>query len=285
MHKGSIFWGFVLVLLGGLLLAQNMGWIPPTVNVWSIFWSLALVAVGVSLLLRNTRARTTMVKTDTDGAPAMAPAVTHPGDAVRVPLGSARRARVRFYYGAGDLRVDGNAAPDELFSGTFNGGLDHRESQDGDELIADLRVPSGNITLMSPFDDPHSLDWTVGLNPNIPLVLEMEVGASRNLLNLRDLQVKELRLQTGASESQVELPAYAGETRVMLKSGMASVELTIPENVAASIRTRGGLASTEVDTLRFPQVEQNEYRSPDYEMAANRIDLDIETGLGSVRIR
>jgi hypothetical protein len=282
MNRGTIFWGIVLVLLGGLLLAQNTGLIPPNVNVWSIFWSLVLVALGISLLLRNTRAHTTVWNPGSAATPAQ-PAI-HSGEAVRLPLGSARRATLRFHYGAGELRVDGNAAPDELFSGTFGGGLDHQERLDGEEVIAELRVPSGSFPVMGPFDGGHRLDWTVGVNPNIPLVLDMEVGASRNLLNLRDLQVKELRLQTGASESQVDLPARAGETRVTLRSGMASVELRVPENVSASIRTRGGLSSTEVDTLRFPQVGNGEYRSPDYEVAANKVNLDVESGLGAVRI-
>jgi hypothetical protein len=282
MNRGSIFWGVVLVLLGGLLLAQNMNLIPPTVNVWSIFWSLVLVAVGVSLLLRNSESRTTLVRSG--DAPAADFAVTHSGEAVRLPLDSARSARLHFHYGAGELRVDGNAAPDELYSGTFAGGLDHQERQDGDQVTADLRVPASNIPVMAPFVI-HNLDWTVGLNPNIPLSLDMEVGASRNLLNLRDLQVRELRLQTGASASEIDLPARAGETRVMLRAGAASVEMRVPENVSARIRTRGGLSSVEVDTLRFPQVGSGEFQSPDFELSANKVDLDIENGLGAVRIR
>jgi hypothetical protein len=49
-----------------------------------------------------------------------------------------------------------------------------------------------------------------------------------------------------------------------------------------------------VDTTRFPKVQggmesgfapSGEYRSPDYEVSGNRVDLDIEMGMGSVTVR
>ncbi len=297
MQRGSIFWGIMLVLLGGLFLAQNFNLLPPTVNVWSIFWALLLVGFGVGLLLRSmdrgTMSSGTVVRpgdmvvpgsTPTPGAVRTATPVTR-GEAVRVPLGGARQAALRFHHGAGELRIDANAAPDELFSGTFAGGLDHQERQDGDQITADLRVPGGSFPVIDPFDSGQRLDWTVGLNPVIPLTLDFEVGASRNLLNLRDLQVKDLRLQTGASATEIDFPARAGETRASLHSGVASVEVRIPENVSARIRTRGGLSAINVDTARFPQVGQGECRSPDFEVSANRVDMEVESGVGSVNIR
>lgn len=279
MHIGKYFWGIVLVLLGGLLLAQNLGLIAPSVNVWSIFWALLLVALGASLLVRNLAPGWGRSESVVSGGVA-----TRQGGAVRLPLGAARQARVNIHHGAGELRIDANAAPDELFSGTFVGGLEHQERQDGDELVVDLRVPSDNIPMVVPFGPSDALNWTVGLNPNVPLALRLEVGANRNLLNLRDLQVKELYLQTGASATEIDMPARAGEVRATLRSGAASVVVRVPENVSAQIRTHGGLSSVSVDTQRFPQVGDGDFRSPDYGMAANRIDLDVETGIGSLRV-
>jgi len=119
-------------------------------------------------------------------------------------------------------------------------------------------------------------------------VVDMRTSQSRRverlLLNLRDLQVKELYLQTGASATEIDMPARAGEVRATLRSGAASVVVRIPENVAAQIHTHGGLSSVSVDTQRFPQVGEGDFRSPDYGMAANRIDLDVETGVGSFRV-
>jgi hypothetical protein len=119
------------------------------------------------------------------------------------------------------------------------------------------------------------------LTPEVPLSLDLEVGASRNILNLRDLRVTDLRLSTGASASEIEMPANAGETRAWIRSGAASIDVHIPAGVAARIEARGGLASIRVDTVRFPQVG-GVYQSPDFSSAENRVHLDIETGVGSV---
>src|SRR6266508_1889495 len=105
MHRGSIFWGSVLVLLGALLLAQTMNLLPPNVNVWSIFWSLVLVAFGVLLLMRNIGASRPVVRGH-DGSNTRPGASALSGEVVRLPLGEARRATFRFKHGAGELRID-----------------------------------------------------------------------------------------------------------------------------------------------------------------------------------
>jgi phage shock protein C len=47
--------GLVLVVLGGLLLAGNMGW--TTWLSWDLFWPGVLIVAGVGLLVRNPRGR------------------------------------------------------------------------------------------------------------------------------------------------------------------------------------------------------------------------------------
>lgn len=280
MRNDGIFWGLLLVLFGGLLLMENLGLLPPSINIWTLFWPVLLVVIGARMLLRSFGPTYSAgMRTSTMDAGSGTP-----GEALRLPLNNARRGTVRFHHGAGQLRIDGNAAPDELLSGTFSGGVEQQVSQDGDQVLVDLRVPGGSIPVV-PFDIPNRLDWTVGLNPNLPLSLDLEVGASRNILNLRDTQVKDLRLQTGASATEIEFPARAGEMRAQLKSGAASIDIRIPENVSALIHTGGGLSSIEVDTQRFPQTGSGVYSSPDYGMAANRLDLEIEAGVGAVKIR
>jgi hypothetical protein len=60
--------------------------------------------------------------------------------------------------------------------------------------------------------------------------------------------------------------------------------VNIPPGVAARLRTRGGLSSIQVDEMRFRRMG-DVYQSDDYETAANRADIDIEMGVGSVTVR
>jgi phage shock protein C len=50
--------GSVLVVLGALLLAGNMGWTPWLS--WNVFWPAVLVLVGIGLLARGARPRTSV---------------------------------------------------------------------------------------------------------------------------------------------------------------------------------------------------------------------------------
>lgn len=267
MNRGSIFWGIFLLLLGTLFLVQTLGLLPPDINVWGIFWPLVLIAFGTIGVIR-----------------ALSPRRSLDEEQVRIPLEGARAAEVHFQHGAGELRVDGSAGPDDLVDGTFAGGVRHYIRQNGETMVVTLEPPPGEFYgVFTPFDS-KGFRWSVGLNREIPLALHFKLGASSNHLDLRDLQAREVRIDTGASSTVVTFPAGAGSVRAALKSGAASVEAYIPENVAARIRARGGMASIDVDTQRFPRVG-SEYISPDYDTAENRLDLDIETGLGSVSVK
>ncbi len=66
-------------------------------------------------------------------------------------------------------------------------------------------------------------------------------------------------------------------------TGVASVTLEVPTGVAARIRSKMALGSSQVDETRFPRTFDG-YISPDFEGAANRVDITIEGGVGSVRV-
>jgi len=41
-----MFWGLFLIIVGGIWLLSNLGYLPS--NVWGIFWPLLIIAFGVS---------------------------------------------------------------------------------------------------------------------------------------------------------------------------------------------------------------------------------------------
>ena len=94
----------------------------------------------------------------------------------------------------------------------------------------------------------------------------------------------DLQLKTGASASEVFLPAYAKMTTVKIGSGAAAVSVHVPPGVAARIHVKSGLASIDVDPRRFPR-DGEWYVSPDYGTAQNRAQIEVETGVGAVSIR
>ncbi|HEX7974301.1 MAG TPA: DUF5668 domain-containing protein [Anaerolineales bacterium] len=262
MRRNTLFWGSLFIIAGVLFMLQNLGYL--NVNVWNLLWSIFLIALGISFLW---------------GAVLRKPVrVEH----ANVPLEGARTARVRVRHGAGRLQIAAGAGPGDLAVGDFGGGLELNTRRDGDLLDATLSLPSRNF----PFDwgPGESLDWSFQLARDLPMTLDLETGANESRLDLSDLLVTGLSLKSGASSTDLNLPAHAGLTQVRVETGAAAVRILVPDGVSARIRARGGLSSINIDSRRFPPLGDL-YESPDFMTAANKVDLDIETGVGSIDIR
>ena len=259
-------------------------------GLWAFTWPIVWTAIGVVLLLSTTgNLAEGPLEVVTTWWPWLAiglgvwflvgAVVPHGAglvEALALPLEGATEASVRIRFGAGDLTTRA-AAPGRLVDGEFVGGVNHRGSGLG-------RIELEQDTSHGwPWLDRRS-SWTVGLTREVPLDLRVDAGASRNVLDLRELTVRSLELHTGASETRVVLPQAAGATSVRAEAGAASLVIEVPDGVAARIRTRVVLGSVQVDESRFPPVAGG-YELRDYSTAANRADIDVQGGVGSLRIR
>jgi hypothetical protein len=261
--RGSLFWGIVLIILAVLLLASQQGWIKG--DIFGYFWPVIVILFGVWLLT---------------GALGRGPS-TVKAQSLSIPLESARSARIKLDHGAGRLNIQAGAASTELLNGSFGSEVDNNTHFEADQLRVKLR----NSPQFWGWNPGDSLDWDIRLNDTIPLSLKIDSGASASTLDLTNLKVVDLDIDTGASSTEVSLPANAGNTRVDIDSGAASLNLHVPAGVAARIRVKTGIASVNVDSSRFPRQDGGLYESADYATAANRADITIDTGVGSVEIK
>ena len=178
--------GIVLIVLGGVLL----------LGIFRVFWPVVLIAVGVLFVVGATSRRQDTVR-----------------EQAAIPLEGAEEASVRIRHGAGRLLIGAGAAATDLLSGSFGGGLDVDKTREGRRLALDLRVKNRDMShVVFPWTrgTGGALDWDMVFNPAVPLQLTLETGASESRLTLTDLQVRDLRVSTGASSTTVDLPARAG---------------------------------------------------------------------------
>lgn len=262
---GGFAWPLVLIAIGGVFLLRDLEVLEPDVSVWPF----VLIAIGVGVVLSALPRR-------------------HRGEVTteHVPLDGAASARIDVGHGAGQLTVGPGLDPDRLLAGSFAGGADVDVDRRGDHLAVRLRQRGrGAVDYAMPWNWSHgqTLDWRLELTRRIPLELVFKTGANRSALDLRDLQVTDLRVETGASQTDVTLPA-AGRVTATIKAGAAGVTITVPERTAARIVARTGLASVKVDQRRFPP-DEGGYRSPDFETATDRAELTIEAGAAQVEVR
>ena len=261
MHRrSSLFWGSVLIVLAGLLLLKQMGVIVG--DIFGYFWPLLIIAFGAWLIV-GFFARNKPVE----------------GEQVSIPLEGAASAYIKLDHGAGRLTLRSGAGSGEIVNGTFSNGLSYKSRVEGGRLEVKLR------TSQRPWAwwPGESLDWDIHLNRDIPLNLKIDSGASASILDLSDLKVTDLDIDTGASSTELTLPSNAGNTHVDIDTGASSIKVSIPSGVAASIRVKSGIASVKVNS-RFPRLYGGLYQSTDYSTAANRVDMTIDAGVGSIEV-
>jgi hypothetical protein len=265
--RGSQIGGVILVVVGALTLLGAVTSLP----VVAILFAAALIGAGVWIITGATRGRTDL-----------------PREQAAIPLQGATEAALKIHHGAGRLAIGAGAGPGDLLSGTFGGGLDASTTRDGEVLRVDMRIKErrfGDLAGSVLQGKLDSLDWDMVLNPHVTLDLELETGASESRIVLTDLKARDVRLRTGASATTIDLPEAAGLTRLWVDSGAASVKVRVPGGVAARIHLRAALAGTRVDAVRFPRRgEAQVYESTDFETAANRAEIDVDTGVGSIEI-
>jgi hypothetical protein len=273
MRRWNFIIGAVLVVLGGLLLLQlAINAMGIAFHIMWIFWPLILIGLGVWIIQGFTWGGWKSGEVAREDA--------------SIPLDGASEASVRVQHGAGRLTVGSGTAPDQLLTGSFGGGLESSTSRANGRLSVEMRIKERDVSrfFRSWTRGRYGLlDWDFRLNSTVPLSLTFETGANESRLTLTDLQVRELRLKTGASSTTIDLPARTPHTRLSIDSGAAAVRIRVPSGVAAQVRVNSALSGVHVNAARFPRAG-DVYRSADWDSAQYKVEISVETGVGSIDV-
>jgi hypothetical protein len=260
MKRDGIFWGGILVVLGVLFLLQTQGLLK---DVFTWFWPFFLILLGGWIILGI------YWRPSTEG-----------GETFSIALDGSKEASIKFEHGAGQINIRGGAPPNELLNGSVGRGMEFSSHKIGDKLEA--KVAAGPSFI--PFIGPDGGVWHFRLNRDIPLYLRVEAGASQIELDLSDLNVPHAHLATGASTTHLTVPAR-GVSLLDIEAGAATIDIRVPEGVAARIRVKQGVTSLNIDASRFPRLDNDMYQSSNYDQSPNRVEINVEAGLGAITIK
>lgn len=291
----------LLILAGVLFLLNTTGYVD-----WSIWaalwwlWPLLLIAIGVDLLLgRRNRILSLLIVLVLLAAGVgvaavsgnLQPAGNVTGTSVSVPLNGATSARVSIDLGIGELRVDSslNSADSNLLA---SGNLDYYQNwkapsvqQSIDGGVASLNLQQGRVvpTFSIPLLDPNrDLAWQLHLSRRVPIDLNVKTGTGRADLDLSQAKLQNLKVENGTSTVSVIFPTISGTATVDIDNGTGSIDLAIPSSVEARIRASAGIGSVNVDS-RFSK-DGNTYTTSGYQSGKNRLDITLNTGIGSINV-
>ncbi|GAB4454046.1 MAG: hypothetical protein Kow00120_23960 [Anaerolineae bacterium] len=331
----SLFWPVILISAGVILLLGNAG-IITWANVVSVLrlWPLLLILIGIDLLF----GRSSPMVGALIGIGAVVliviimlagPALGLAGDTEvktftgSVPLEDAEAAEVSLSLSVGDVTIRSLSDSSNVLEAdlSYVGNDAVLESSGERTKVVSLHQEAGSFTFYGPLDflqgffDQPQLRWNIGLSDRVPLELQINASLGTGDFDLRDLNLTNLRVNAGAGDVTLTLPATDARYEVVVNGGVGNYTLVIPEPADIDMRLNGGagnfivetpagagvrlhaetgVGNIEVESARLERVggdddrfvgDSGEWETDNYDEAERRIDIDFRGGVGNLTVR
>jgi hypothetical protein len=251
--RPGAYWTGLVVLASGLAVTVAVLATRVTSIVQTILLAIPLALIGVGLervgrgtgrgslravgaLLLVAAVVGPLVLSLTSPSPAVSATSSQP-----VPAGAAR-ADLRASLGGGQLRVQPEASG--LYSAELRGpGQPEAQVTTANDLaVLDLRSPSQRGMLAR----NRGNDWRIQLNTSLAWQVDVTAGAVTADLDLRQLNLRGVKVQAGVSRLAVRLGGPAAEVPVDLQLSTGFVDLYLPTSATVEVRVDG----LSIDNLR-----------------------------------
>jgi hypothetical protein len=222
-----------------------------------------------------------------------------------VELGGATAVRVEIDMGAGELDVAGGAA--ELLEANFAYNVAELKPEvDYGGGTLTVRTPKVETGIASLFDlADYRYEWNLRLNDDVPMDLDVNVGAGETNLKLGSLSLTSLDVAGGAGEIMVDLSGSSSLTRLDVAGGAGAltVDLTgawqndleatigggvgkriliLPRDTGVRVRVEVGIGGVDATGM----TKEGEYYTNDaYGQSEATLYLDVAGGVGETELR
>lgn len=319
MDKEKMSSGLILLVVGIVILLNNLGYIDfywrSVINMWPVI----LIIIGVNLLVPRRGAGNAISIVVTLAALAfLAYKGTVPSSGNwwsfskrgRTESTESRRAdrrdrtrvseeRFAFDYNPNiveaHLRIKGGAIEYEIDGTTDKLFEAETKSSVGVHTVnliesLDSKPPAASISFVMEGNEGQGV--TLGqqentakmrLNPNPVWNIQLDFGAGVADFDLSDFKVGKLRIKGGASAVEVKLGAPLESSQVNVTGGVSSVEIEIPESAACRVVSQSGLSSRNF--RGFTKQPDGSFTTEGYDTAATKYDIQLNGGLSSFEVK
>lgn len=224
---------------------------------------------------------------------------------------------------AADVQINFGLASASLFaledsgqvidgSVSYLGDLAFDARQSGEKATISLETRDGDgwffVNPANWFNFEETEQWQIGLNPNVATDLRLNGGLGSLMLELGALDLSYFEVDGGAGSVTVSLPGGeydgvidvgAGSLKITLPAdgrhtfdvdgGAGSMTFYLPPNMEARLELDSGAGGFHLEDGRFTQIsgrddDEGVWVTPGYGDAANRVNLRVDIGAGSVRV-
>ncbi len=191
------------------------------------------------------------------------------------------QVRVNLKMGAGKLRID--TGTDKLLAADFT----YSSADWKPEVRYTNSGGRGSLTISQPdtsgiHTGPHGYEWDLRLNREVPLDIGVQFGAGEAHLDVGGLTVRNLEVEMGVGQLDLDLRGTPKQSYdVRIRGGVGEAVVHLPSEVGVEAEAQGGLGSVQASGLRH---DGNRYYNDAWENSKIRIHLDIQGGVGSIRL-
>jgi hypothetical protein len=197
-----------------------------------------------------------------------------------VDLKGAKSVQVQIEMGAGDLIMRGGAA--QLMDADFT----YRSQFGKPEVRYDVNGTRGTLNVRQPTH--HSLGnndknrWELRLNEDVPLDINVNLGAGEGRLELGNTALHSLDVQVGAGEMNVDLTGHPhGDIDVRVRGGVGEATIRLPRRARLDIEAHGGIG--EISARGLTKRGDRWVNEPSGESEAT-IHVSVNGGIGQINL-
>lgn len=308
VRSTSVVFPLLLIGFGSMLLMWR--WFP-FFNPWPVlwkYWPLLLILVGAGMFWDRAQRRS-----DPEGAPAVPVGSTiatvlflilmgyllwheraftrhdwmnvsagtaHEHETQTVDLQGAKAARVVVHMPSGMLSIQGGAT--QLMDADFSQGAAWAAPNVGYHVENGLGTLTIDQQSGSQFVGHSDNTWRLRLSNEVPMELEIDLGAGQSDLNLSKIDLTRLQLNVGAGRANVDLSGERSkDLQAQIHGGVGEAVVRLPKNVGVVATAHGGLGSIDVHGLKE---EDGQYVNAAYGKSPNTLRLNVEGGIGHIRL-
>jgi hypothetical protein len=132
------------------------------------------------------------------------------------------------------------------------------------------------------FDDNSHNEIFLELNTKPIWSVDMGIGAGDLDFDFSAFKVKKMDIKTGAASVKVKLGDKLDEAHIDVESGVAKIDIDVPESVGCEIKMDGALNSK--DFKDFEKSGNSLWRTSNFDKAKKKIYIDVSSGLSSVSV-
>jgi hypothetical protein len=200
----------------------------------------------------------------------------------QISLDGAESVQAQILMGAGKLVVEGGA--DQLMEGDFT--YTYREY--APDIDYRVRLNEVGVLDIKQEDKPgirvntnYRNDWVLKFNEDVPLELNITLGAGESDLDLSELNLENFSLQMGAGAAYIDLSGdLDDDLRVNIQGGVGELTVVLPADTNIELDVQSGLG--EINTSGLNR-EGNLYVGK-YSGSGPVLYVSIEVGVGQLNL-